>query len=224
MSDTSQGPGWWLASDGKWYSPELWTGPPSTRPAGAPIEDQPEQPTSPAQPEYGTQPTYPPQGPVAVPGTTGSVPPTPPPYGAVPYGATPYGATPTGAPPSYGATPYSSTPYYAPGTPYAPYGHAAPSKTNGLAIAALVCGIAGFILFIPAVLGVIFGFVARAQIKKSGGTQKGGGMALAGIIVGFAWLAVLVLIIAFPNHNNNANDVINPAGFPLQLLLGGHAN
>jgi hypothetical protein len=23
MSDTSQGPGWWQASDGKWYSPEL---------------------------------------------------------------------------------------------------------------------------------------------------------------------------------------------------------
>src|SRR5580692_1772022 len=23
MSDLSQGPGWWLASDGKWYAPEL---------------------------------------------------------------------------------------------------------------------------------------------------------------------------------------------------------
>ena len=23
MSDVSQGPGWWLASDGKWYAPEL---------------------------------------------------------------------------------------------------------------------------------------------------------------------------------------------------------
>ncbi len=23
MSDTSQGPGWWMASDGKWYAPEL---------------------------------------------------------------------------------------------------------------------------------------------------------------------------------------------------------
>ena len=32
MSDTSQGPGWWLASDGKWYPPELWTGPPDARP------------------------------------------------------------------------------------------------------------------------------------------------------------------------------------------------
>ena len=29
MSDTSQGPGWWLASDGRWYPPEAWTGPPA---------------------------------------------------------------------------------------------------------------------------------------------------------------------------------------------------
>jgi hypothetical protein len=179
MSDTSQGPGWWLASDGKWYPPELWTGPPSARPAGA-----------------------------------------------TPYGAMPYSAAPN-VPPSYGAAPYSAAPSYAPGTPYAPYapyGQDTQSKTNGLAIAALVCGIAGFLFFIPAVLGVIFGFVSRAQIKNSGGRQKGGGMAIAGIVVGFAWLVVLVLIIAFGNHNNNANDVVNPAGFPLQLLLGGHAN
>jgi hypothetical protein len=165
-----------LASDGKWYPPELWTGPPSAQPAGAP------------------------------------------------YSATPYSATPSGGPPSYGATPYSATPSYAPGTPYAPYGQGAQSKTNGLAIAALVCGIAGFLFFIPAVLGIIFGFVSRAQIKNSGGRQKGEGMAIAGIIVGFAWLVVLVLVIVFGNHNNNANDVVNPAGFPLQLLLGGHAN
>jgi Domain of unknown function (DUF4190) len=27
MSDTSRGHGWWIASDGKWYPPEAWTGP-----------------------------------------------------------------------------------------------------------------------------------------------------------------------------------------------------
>ena len=39
MSDGPQGPGWWLASDGKWYPPELWTGPPlsgPSHPQGAP--------------------------------------------------------------------------------------------------------------------------------------------------------------------------------------------
>ena len=34
MSDTSQGPGWWQASDGKWYAPELQTAahPPAPEP------------------------------------------------------------------------------------------------------------------------------------------------------------------------------------------------
>lgn len=40
MSDTSQGPGWWQASDGKWYPPELAPG---------------AQPPPPAQPQWGQQ-------------------------------------------------------------------------------------------------------------------------------------------------------------------------
>jgi hypothetical protein len=32
MSDSSQRYGWWLASDGRWYPPESWTGP-ATGPA-----------------------------------------------------------------------------------------------------------------------------------------------------------------------------------------------
>ena len=66
-------------------------------------------------------------------------------------------------------------------------------RTNGLAIASLVCGIGGFLFLIPAILGIIFGFIARSQIRNSNGEQKGSGMALAGIIVGFAWVAILVL-------------------------------
>lgn len=39
MSDTSQGPGWWVASDGKWYPPQQATGtqePAAPEPAGDP--------------------------------------------------------------------------------------------------------------------------------------------------------------------------------------------
>lgn len=36
MSDTSQGPGWWQASDGKWYPPEQAPGATPTPPPGAP--------------------------------------------------------------------------------------------------------------------------------------------------------------------------------------------
>jgi len=36
MSDTSQGPGWWVASDGKWYPPEQASRPPEQAPQPAP--------------------------------------------------------------------------------------------------------------------------------------------------------------------------------------------
>ena len=36
MSDTAQGPGWWLASDGKWYPPEQHPAPPPPPQASTP--------------------------------------------------------------------------------------------------------------------------------------------------------------------------------------------
>ena len=43
MSDTSQGPGWWIASDGKWYPPQPQQAPPPPPPPPAPLpEPQPE--------------------------------------------------------------------------------------------------------------------------------------------------------------------------------------
>lgn len=51
MSDTAQGPGWWLASDGKWYSPEQAAGtpPPQTvtsNPVQVQAASQPKQTNS----------------------------------------------------------------------------------------------------------------------------------------------------------------------------------
>ncbi|KAF0106238.1 MAG: hypothetical protein FD146_2750 [Anaerolineaceae bacterium] len=82
-------------------------------------------------------------------------------------------------------------------------------KTNGLAIASLVLGIVsvpmsfcygGGILF--AIPAFIMGLVARRQIKESGNTQSGDGMALAGMITGgvgvlgsLAFIAILIFAI-----------------------------
>jgi len=65
------------------------------------------------------------------------------------------------------------------------------------------------VLFIPAVLGIIFGFVARSQIRRSGGTQSGDGLAIAGIIVGFAWIALLVILGAVNASNNTNSGVVD---------------
>ena len=214
MSDTSQGTGWWLASDGKWYPPELWTGPPEARPGGD---------ISASASELGGV-----SGPVAASGVPAG-PDTPDAPGASPMpGAS---TAPDPNPGAYPASRYPATGYPANGYPttgypgggYPTYGYGQPSpypagrKTNGLAIAALVCGIAGFILFIPAVLGVIFGFIARSQIRQSGGAQGGEGMAVAGIILGFAWIVLLIVVFAISGaHNtNNSGTVL------LHLAAGG---
>jgi hypothetical protein len=65
-------------------------------------------------------------------------------------------------------------------------------KTNGFAIASLVLGIIPC-TGITSILAVVFGFIARNQIQQSGGTQQGSGMALAGIILGFFWIAINVI-------------------------------
>lgn len=59
MSDTPQGPGWWLASDGRWYAPELHPD------RGQPLED----PTPPAGEGWPTSP--PTEQPTSRPATEG---------------------------------------------------------------------------------------------------------------------------------------------------------
>jgi hypothetical protein len=60
----------------------------------------------------------------------------------------------------------------------------------------LVCGL--FFFFFPvSVVAVVFGHLALSEIRKSAGRLKGDGLAIAGLIMGYAGLAVIpVLIIA----------------------------
>jgi hypothetical protein len=75
-----------------------------------------------------------------------------------------------------------------------------------LAIASLVCSFFPMFYGIGSVLAIIFGFVARGQIKRSGGRQQGSGLALAGIIVGIIGLlaiaAIVITIVVAVHHCN----------------------
>jgi hypothetical protein len=66
------------------------------------------------------------------------------------------------------------------------------ARTNGLALASLACGLAQFafgpLATIPA---IVCGHMARSQIKRTG--EQGSGMALAGLILG--WAAVILGIV-----------------------------
>lgn len=90
--------------------------------------------------------------------------------------------------------PYPPQPY-PPG--YPPPGYYVPAvqqRTNGLAIASLVLGIV-WIYWIGSILALIFGYVAKRQIRQSNGTQSGDGMATAGIVLGWVGVAALIVVI-----------------------------
>lgn len=153
-----------------------------------PREDKPEEqqdaapdatrvqeiPPAPAAPAYGQTPppnqygTPPPnyQQPYPQPGPGGY---QQPPYGPPPYGQSPYG------PPPYG------------------YGVPASPRTNGLAIASLICGIFGGFFGVAWIAALITGFIALKQTRERG--ENGRGMAIAGIVLGFLWVIGFILLI-----------------------------
>ena len=84
------------------------------------------------------------------------------------------------APPPPG--PQTAQPYYV------------PARTNGFAIAAMVLGIV-WIYWIGSILALVFGYIAKGQIEQSGGAQTGMGMAVAGIVLGWIGVGILLLIL-----------------------------
>jgi Domain of unknown function (DUF4190) len=131
-------------------------------------------------------------------------PPPPSPY-APPSAQNPYAPS--------DANPYSPPPAQqwgpAPAPPPPGYGYGYPgpaTRTNGLAIASLVVSLFGCLCGVGAILGIVFGFVARSQIRQSNGTQTGDGLALAGIIVGFVTLALVIIWFVFLAVNGSTSN------------------
>jgi len=102
-------------------------------------------------------------------------------------------------PPAY--VPPSQPPYPPPGSPpyspmaqppvyYNPQMAPMPVSTSGWAIASLICSLVGVQL-----LGIIFGFIALNEIKNSAGRIEGEGLAKAGIIIGFVFIGLGLLIV-----------------------------
>ncbi|SEL23335.1 protein of unknown function [Blastococcus sp. DSM 46786] len=131
-----------------------------------------DDPYRPAPAAWGQQPA--PYGGPAQPGGYQGPPPPPPGGHPGPYGQ-PY-------PGPYGQPPYG-------GYPYAP-----PQRTNGMAIASMVLGIL-WLYWIGSILALVFGYVAKRQIQERG--EAGGGMATAGIVLGWIGVGLFTLFVLF---------------------------
>ncbi|MEI8081576.1 MAG: DUF4190 domain-containing protein [Actinomycetes bacterium] len=99
---------------------------------------------------------------------------------------------PPGYPPAYGPGGYSQ----------------APAGNNGLAIAALICSLIGLCCGgVLSVVGIILGFVAKSQIRRTG--QGGGGMATAAIVIGFVVVILWVIYVAVAAATGNLHFSYN---------------
>jgi hypothetical protein len=102
--------------------------------------------------------------------------------------------------------PYPGGPYQQPGGPYQQYPPPYQQSTNGFAIASMVLGIL-WLYGVGAILALVFGYIARKQIRESGGRQKGGGMAVAGIVLGWIGSAsLLIIVIVVIAHAQNSGS------------------
>jgi len=80
-------------------------------------------------------------------------------------------------------------------------------KANGLAVASMVIGIIGMVMYltfilavigaIACILALIFGMVSKGQIDQAAGTQGGRGFAITGIVLGWVGVGFLLLFLLF---------------------------
>lgn len=91
-------------------------------------------------------------------------------------------------------------------SPANPATYTGPQETSGKATASLICGILAYLIlpFLAAIPAIILGHLALSDIKKTAGRLKGNGLAIAGMVMGYAqvvFLPVILIIaaIAIPN-------------------------
>lgn len=204
---TAPGDGFGEGADGDQAKPS---------PAGGGAPEQPEAPWEPPAPapaaEYPT-PAYPPAGyPTEYPTNySAQYPPPPPGYGPPPgydqppgYGAPPHQPGPSqfgGPPGDYGPSPYPGGYYPAPDYlgGYGPPSGVKPG-TNKLAIASLISSFTGvFCCCLGSIVAIVLGAIAINQIKRT--QQDGYGLAVAGIAIGIATLAVTLIVAMFALHS-----------------------
>ncbi|HNV83498.1 MAG TPA: DUF4190 domain-containing protein [Arenimonas sp.] len=68
-------------------------------------------------------------------------------------------------------------------------------ETSTLAITSLISGILGWTLlpWLGSIVAIITGHMARKEIRNNPATKEGDGMALAGLIMGWAMVALSIL-------------------------------
>ena len=224
MSDAAQGPGWWMASDGRWYPPHLHPSLPppppgagSTRtgtsttpveahpggappPQGAPLSAPP--PGASYPPGYGPPPYWPPPNPAH------QAPPYWPPPTPIPPGAPGgYWAAPTYWPAPVGTMPggWARPPYGGPvdpivGQPLAPWW----KRLVAILLDGLLAGITLFIVL--AIIGAVIGRNTNAS-SPNNNHASAGVVAVAFVLLYLLASLPLALYFGFTNGSRRGQTI-----------------
>ena len=70
-------------------------------------------------------------------------------------------------------------------------------RTSSLAIISLVSGLLGWTLvpWLGSIAAIITGHMARAEIKREPDTVEGDGLAITGLVLGYAMVAISLLVV-----------------------------
>lgn len=72
-------------------------------------------------------------------------------------------------------------------------------QDNQMAQISAIAGIGSWIVFpvLGAIIAIVCGHIARKEIRESGGTQGGDGMAVLGLALGYSHLVMSCLVLGF---------------------------
>jgi hypothetical protein len=77
-----------------------------------------------------------------------------------------------------------------------------PTETSGKAIGSLICGVL-FFFFPVAIVAILLGHLSLSEIRQAGGRLTGRGLAIAGLVLGYAGISfmpiLIIAAIAIPN-------------------------
>ena len=71
-------------------------------------------------------------------------------------------------------------------------------RTSSLAIVSLVCGVVSWVAIplLGSLVAIITGHMARSEIRASGGSIDGDGLAIGGLILGYLQIGFILLVLA----------------------------
>jgi hypothetical protein len=71
-------------------------------------------------------------------------------------------------------------------------------RDSTLAIISLISGLVGWVIpLVGGIVAIVTGHLARKEIRQSNNTLSGDGMAIAGLVLGYVHVGIIIIVFVF---------------------------